>query len=93
MREVRFIMERMNVINKGQRQELDKCKSDYEANNLLYQFLCDDPAPETLEGAANILKSAPGTTNMNKSCAKAIEEFLRIDTIQTLEGEWIDCYV
>ena len=79
-------LERDKVIDKAQKQQIDKCQSNADANELLYQFLCEDPAPETLKGASEVLKSAPGTTNMNKKCAKAIEDFLEIDPDRSLEG-------
>ena len=79
-------LERDEVIDKAQKQQIDNCKTKVEANELLYQFLCDDPAPKTLKDAAEVLKNAPGTTNMNTKCAKAIEDFLAgIDPAQSLE--------
>ena len=83
-------LERDKVIDRDQKQQIDKCQSNASANELLYKFLCDDPAPETLKGAAEVLKSAPGTTNMNKRCAKAIEAFLfGIDPARLLEFEGV----
>ena len=79
-------LERDKVIDKDQKQQIDKCQGNASANELLYKFLCDDPAPETLKGAAKVLKNAHGTTNMNKKCAKIIEDFLGIDPAQSLEG-------
>ena len=78
-------LERDKVIDQGQKQQIDKCQSNAEANELFHQFLRKDPAPETLKGAAKVLESAPETTNMNKRCAKVIEAFLfGID--QSVEG-------
>ena len=66
---------------------MDKYQSIADANELFHQFLCEDPAPETLKGAAEVLKNASETTNMNKTCAEAIEDFLAgIDPAQSLEG-------
>ena len=79
-------LERDKVIDKAQKQQIDNCLNDFDANELFHHFLCDDPAPETLKGAAEVLKNAPGTTNMNKKCAKAIEDFVGIDPAQLLEG-------
>ena len=73
---VRFDLERQNVISQGQRQQLDSTLSVAAANDLFYQFLHNDPAPETLEAAAKVLKEARNTTNMNKRFAKVIEDFL-----------------
>ena len=75
-RAIRFDLERQHVISQGQRQQLDNASSTTAANNLFYQFLQNDPAPETLEAAAKVLKEAPDTTNMNKKFAKVIEDFL-----------------
>ena len=58
---------------------MDKALSVADANSLFYQFLRNDPAPETLEAAAKVLKEAPNTTNMNKSFAKNIEDFLSLN--------------
>ena len=76
---VRFDLEHQRVISLGQRQQLDSASSVAAANSLFYQFLHNDPAPETLEAAAKVLKEAPNTTNMNKRFAKVIEEFLSLD--------------
>ena len=84
-----YRLEREQVINAAQKQQLEKCQSNAEANKLFHQFLCEDPAPETLKGAAEALKNAPETTNMNKSCAKATEEFLGIDPARLLELEGV----
>ena len=76
---VRFDLEREHVISQGQRQQLDSISSVAAANSLFYQFLHNDPAPETLEAAAKVLKEAPNTTNMNKSFANVIEDFLSLN--------------
>ena len=73
---IRFDLEREHVISQGQRQRLDDALSVAAANDLFYQFLHNDPAPKTLEGAAKVLQEAPKTTNMNKKFAKVIEDFL-----------------
>ena len=75
---IRFDLEREHVISQGQRQQLDSALSVADANSLFYQFLHNDPAPETLEAAAKVLKEAPDTTNMNKRFAKVIEDFLKV---------------
>ena len=79
-------LEREKVINAAQKQRLENCQTKDEAIQLFHQFLHNDPAPETLKGAAEVLKNAPETTNVNKRCAKAIEAFLGIDPAQSLEG-------
>ena len=79
-------LEREKVIDKDQKQQRDKCQSNASANELFHQFLCEDPAPETLKGAVKVLENAPETTNMNKKCAKAIEDFQEIDPDRSLEG-------
>ena len=76
---VRFDLEREHAISHGQRQQLDSASSVNAANNLFYQFLHNDPAPETLEAAAKVVKEAPNTTNMNRSFAKVIEDFLSLN--------------
>ena len=76
---IHFDLEREHVISQGQRQQLDSTLSEAAANDLFYQFLRNDPAPETLGAAAKVLKEAPYTTNMNKVFARAIEDFV-IDT-------------
>ena len=53
---VRFDLEHQHVISQGQRQQLDSTLSVADANSLFYQFLHDDPAPETLKAAAKVLK-------------------------------------
>ena len=73
---IRFPLEKAHVISRGERQQLENALTSAAANDLFYQFLHDNPAPETLVGAAKVLKKDPGTTNMNKRFAKAIEEFL-----------------
>ena len=78
------------MIDKAQKQQIDKCQSNAEANELFHQFLCEDPAPETLKGAAEVLKNAPETTNMNKRCAKVIEDFVGIEPDRSLEGVCMD---
>ena len=80
-------LKRDKVIDKAQKEQIDKCQSNADANELFYQFLCDDPAPETLKGAAKALKNAP--TKINKRCAEAIEAFLEIDPAQSLELEGV----
>ena len=72
---VRFALEGKNVLTTGKRQQLETSQSVADANDLFCQFLCNDPAPETLLAAARVLKEASGTTNMNKTFAKAIEDF------------------
>ena len=74
---IHFDLERRKVITQGQRQQMESTLNVAAANDLFYQFLCNDPAPETLQGAAEALKNAPDTTNMNKRFAEAIEDFLR----------------
>ena len=82
-----YRLEGEEVINAAQKQQLENCQSVAERNDLFHQFLRGNPAPETLKGAAKVLKNAPGTTNMNKRCAKIIEDFLDgIDPAQSLEG-------
>ena len=66
-----------HVISAGQRQQLGSSQSVAESNCLFYQFLRDDPVPETLKGAAKVLKNASGTTNTNKLFATSIETFLQ----------------
>ena len=75
-----FDLEDKHVISLGQRQQLGSTLSVAEANSRFYQFLHDDPAPETLKTAAKVLKEAPGTTHMNKMFAKVIEDFLSLNT-------------
>ena len=75
-KEIRFDLEREHVISQGQRQQLDSTSSAAAANDLFYQFLHNDPAPETLGAAAKVLQEAPNTTNMNKKFANVIEDFL-----------------
>ena len=70
-------LEREHVISTGQRQQLESSQSVAESNRLFYQFLRNDPAPETLKGLAKVLKNASGTTNMNKTFATLIETFLQ----------------
>ena len=87
---ISYKLERQEVIDKAQKQQMDKCQSNAEANELFHQFLRDDPAPETLKGAAEVLENSSETSNMNKSCAKVIKEFLAgSDATQSLEGEFI----
>ena len=81
---IRFDLEHEHVISQGQRQQLDSALSVAAANDLFYQFLHNDPAPETLEAAAKVLKEAPNTTNMNKKFAKVIKDFLFLKV--TLSG-------
>ena len=76
---VRFDLVHEHVISQGRRQQLDSTSSVADANDLFYQFLHNDPAPKTLKAAAKVLKEAPNTTNMNKSFAKVIEDFLSLD--------------
>ena len=76
---VRFDLERQHVISQGQRQQLDKALSVADTNDLFYQFLHNDPSPETLEAAAKVLMEAPNTTNMNRRFAKVIEDFLSLN--------------
>ena len=78
---ISYKLEREKVISTAQKQQIDSCKTKAEANELFHQFLCDDPAPEILKGAAEVLKNAPETTNMNKKCAEVIEEFLGINQL------------
>ena len=73
---IRFDLERGNVITLGQRQQMESTLSVARANELLYQFLRNDPALETLQGAAEALKNSSETTNMNKEFARTIEDFL-----------------
>ena len=73
--DIRFDL-KTKVINDGQRQQIDKAQSISEAALLFYQFLYNDPAPETLVGAAVVLRDATNTTRVNKLFSKAIEEFL-----------------
>ena len=75
---IRFDLEHQHVISQGQRQQLDSALSPAAANDLFHQFLRNDPAPKTLKAAAKVLKEAPDTTNMNKSFAKDIEDFLSL---------------
>ena len=83
-------LERDKVIKKAQKEQMDKCQSIADANELFHQFLRDDPAPETLKGAAEVLENSSETTNMNKKCAKAIEDFLaRTNPNQSLGSEFI----
>ena len=70
-------LEREHVISTGQRQRLESSQSVAESNRLFYQFLRNDPAPETLKGAAKVLKNASETTNTNKTFATSIETFLQ----------------
>ena len=64
------------VINDGQREQIDRAQSKSEAADLFYQFLYDDPAEETLQDAAAVLRDAPSTTKTNKLFSSAIEDFL-----------------
>ena len=75
-RAIRFDLEQGNVINKGQRERMDNVPSVDEANTLLYQYLRNDPAVETLQSAASVLKDAPNTTGTNKGFAREIVKFL-----------------
>ena len=43
---------------------------------MFREILLNDPAPETLLAAADVLETAPDTTNMNKDFAKAIRQFI-----------------
>ena len=76
--DIRFDLETKKVINTGQRQQIEKAQRKSEAAVLFYQFLYDDPAPETLQGAAAVLRDAPKTNVTNKLFSKAIENFLGI---------------
>ena len=87
---IRFDPESQHVISQEQRQQLDNASSTTAANNLFFQFLHNDPAPETLEAAAKVLKEAPDTTNMNKKFAKIIEDFLSFKV--TSSGWYIHVY-
>ena len=90
MKKVSSELEGDKIIDKAQKEQIDKCQSKAEANELFHQFLRDDPAPETLKGAAEVLENSSETSNMNKSCAKVIKEFLAgSDATQSLEGEFI----
>ena len=62
--------------SRDQIQRLHRSQSTSDANNLLYQFPYDDPAPQTLLNVANALKEAPNTTNANKNFAEIIFTFL-----------------
>ena len=81
-----YRLEGEQVINAAQKQQMNQCLSNAEANELFHQFLREDPAPETLKGAAKVLENAPGTTSMNRRCATAIDHFLEIDPDLLLEG-------
>ena len=83
---VRFDLEREHVISQGQRERLDSALTVAAANNLSYEFLHNDPSPETLEAAAKVLKESPNTTKMNKRFAKVIEDFLSLKV--TSSGEY-----
>ena len=76
-RAIRSNLYKEGIINLEQKQQLDNSSSSVAAaNDLFYQFLCNDPTPETLLAAAEVLSKTPGTTNMNKRFAKKIEQFL-----------------
>ena len=87
---IRFDLQHQRVIFEGQRQQLDSASSVAAANNLFYQFLRNDPDPETLEAAAKVLKEAPNTTKTNKMFAKVIEDFLSLKV--TSPGGYIHVY-
>ena len=67
------------AIKLGQKQQLNSSLNVAAANDLFRQFLCEDPAAETLLAAARVLREAPDTTNLNKKFAKAIMHFLSTD--------------
>ena len=73
-----FDLETKKVINTEQRQQIDLARSKSEAALLFYQFLRYDPAPETLQDVAAVLRDAPKTSMTNKLFSKAIEDFLGI---------------
>ena len=69
-------METKKVIDEDQRLQLDACQNKFQANTRFMEFLISDPTPKTLLAAADVLKTAPDTTNMNKKFAEAIRQFL-----------------
>ena len=87
VKSISCVLEKDSVIDKAQKQQIDKCQGMADASELFYQFLREDPAPETLKGAAKALKNAP--TKINKRCAEAIEAFLEIDPARLLELEGV----
>ena len=78
-------MENKKVINKDQRQQLDRCGTQTEANTKFKEFLLNDPTPDTLLAAADVLETAPDTPNMNKKFAKAIRQFLLSEGIYVFQ--------
>ena len=74
--DIRSDLETKKVINDGQRERIDRAQNRSEAADLFYQFLRDDPATATLQGAAAVLRDAPKTNNTNRSFSEAIENFL-----------------
>ena len=77
IKRIRFKLETDGVINTDQRQQLNQCGTKSEANTKFREILLNDPAPETLLAAADVLETAPDTTNMNKNFAKAIRRFIQ----------------
>ena len=70
-------LEREHVLSTEQRQQLESSRTVAESNRHFYQFLRNDPAPETLKRAAKVLKNASETTFTNKLFATSIESFLQ----------------
>ena len=62
-------METKKVIDE---EQLDDCQNKLQANTKFREFLLKDPTLETLLAAADVLETAPDTTNMNKKFAEAI---------------------
>ena len=74
--DIRFDLVDKKVINDGKRQQIENAKSKSDAADLFYQFLYNDPAEETLQDAAAVLRDAEATTKTNQKFAKVIEDFL-----------------
>ena len=77
IKRIRFKLETDGVIDTDQRQQLDQCGTQSEANSVFREILLNDPTTQTLLAAADVLETAPDTTNMNKDFAKAIRQFIQ----------------
>ena len=78
---MRFKLETNGAIKTYQRQQLDRCGTQAEANSEFREILLQDATSETLLAVAGTLETAPDTSNMNKKFAKAIRQFLRSEGI------------
>ena len=85
IKKIRFALETKKVIDYGQRLLLDACHNKLEANTKFREFLLNQPCPETLLAAADVLETAPDTTSMNKKFAEAIRQFLSSEGIYVFQ--------